>query len=299
MRGPLLVIGTARPELLDRRPAWGGGRRNASLVWLDALSPVESAAMLDELVPGELSPATRQALVERAEGNPFFLEELLAAFVETGTVVEELPDSVQAILSARVDRLAAADKAALQAASVIGRIFWSGPTLELVGGEQADWAVLEDRDFIRRRPGSSLTGETEYAFKHALTREVVYGSVPKARRARLHADFAAWLERTGGGRDEDAALLAHHYAAGRQARGRRPRLGGRRPTSSSNCASRAVRWLRRAADARDQALRPRRGHDRPPARARALRAGRALAALAARSAARARSSSTASASGRR
>ena len=95
---------------------------------------------------------------------------------------------------------------------MIGRIFWSGPTLELVGGEQADWAVLEDRDFIRRRPGSSLTGETEYAFKHALTREVVYGSVPKARRARLHAEFAGWLERTGGGRDEDAALLAHHYA---------------------------------------------------------------------------------------
>ena len=91
------MIGTARPELLDRRPAWGGGRRNASLVWLDALSPDESGAMLDELVPGELSDETRRALVERAEGNPFFLEELLAAFVETGTV-EELPDSVHAIL---------------------------------------------------------------------------------------------------------------------------------------------------------------------------------------------------------
>ena len=247
VRGPLLVIGTARPELLDRRPAWGGGRRNASLVWLDALSPVESAAMLDELVPGELSPATRQALVERAEGNPFFLEELLAAFVETGTVVEELPDSVQAILSARVDRLAAADKAALQAASVIGRIFWSGPTLELVGGEQADWAVLEDRDFIRRRPGSSLTGETEYAFKHALTREVVYGSVPKARRARLHADFAGWLERTGGGRDEDAALLAHHYA--QAARPEDADLAwADDPGELEQLRIRAVRWLRRAAD---------------------------------------------------
>ena len=86
VRGPLLVIGTARPELLDRRRSWGGGRRNASLVWLDALSPLEAAAMLDELVPGELSGETRRALVERAEGNPFFLEELLAAFVETGAV---------------------------------------------------------------------------------------------------------------------------------------------------------------------------------------------------------------------
>ena len=247
VQGPLLVIGTARPELLDRRPAWGGGRRNASLVWLDALSPVESAAMLDELVPGGLPSETRHALVERAEGNPFFLEELLTAFVETGTVVEELPDSVQAILSARVDRLASGAKTALQAASVIGRVFWSGPTLELAGGEHVDWAVLEDRDFIRRRPGSSLGGETEYAFKHALTREVVYGSVPKARRARLHAAFAAWLERTGGGRDEDAALLAHHYA--QAARPEDADLAwADAPDELERLRVRAVRWLGRAAE---------------------------------------------------
>ncbi len=247
VRGPLLVIGTARPELLDRRPAWGGGRRNASLVWLDGLSRVESAAMLDELVPGELSVETRHALVERAEGNPFFLEELLTAFLETGTVVEDLPDSVQAILSARVDRLASGDKAALQAASVIGRIFWSGPTLELVGGEPVNWAALEDRDFIRRRPGSSLGRETEYAFKHALTREVVYGSVPKARRARLHAAFAAWLERMGGGRDEDAALLAHHFA---QAAGPDDAdlAWANAPDELDRLRMRAVRWLRRAAE---------------------------------------------------
>lgn len=119
---------------------------------------------------------------------------------------------MQAILAARVDRLAAGDKAVLQAASVIGRVFWSGPALELVSGDSANWSLLEDRDFVRRRPASSIAGEVEYAFKHALTREVVYASVPKARRARLHAAFAAWLERTGRGRDEDAALLAHHYS---------------------------------------------------------------------------------------
>ncbi|HKP09792.1 MAG TPA: hypothetical protein VJT76_03605, partial [Gaiella sp.] len=158
----------------------------------------------------------------------------------------ELPDSVHAILASRVDRLAEGDKAALQAASVIGRIFWSGPALELAGG-QADWAVLEDRDFVRRRPGSSLGGETEYAFKHALTREVVYGSVPKARRAQLHADFAGWLERTGGGRDEDAALLAHHYA---QAAG--PQDADLAWADAADELERlraaAVRWLRRAAE---------------------------------------------------
>lgn len=211
VRGPLLVIGTARPELLDRRPSWGGGRRNASLVWLDGLSAVEAEAMLHELVPEGLPHEACRALVERAEGNPFFLEELLSAFVEEGSLAKELPDSVQAILAARVDRLASADKAGLQAASVIGRVFWSGPARELGGDDGADWELLEDRDFVRRSAGSSLAGEDEYMFKHALTREVVYASLPKARRAKLHAAFAAWLERMGGGRDEDAALLAHHY----------------------------------------------------------------------------------------
>ena len=246
VRGPLLVIGTARPELLDRRRSWGAGRRNASLIWLDALSPVEAAAMLDELVPGELSEETRQALVERAEGNPFFLEELLAAFVETGAVVEELPDSVQAILAARVDRLEAPTRAALQAASVIGRVFWSGPTVELIGGEDVDWAVLEDRDFVRRRPGSTIGGETEYAFKHALTREVVYGSVSKARRAKLHALIAAWLERSGGGRDEYAALLAHHYAQAASPESA-DLAWADEPDELERLRLRALTWLRRAA----------------------------------------------------
>ena len=181
---------------------------------------------------------------------------------------------------------------------MIGRIFWSGPTLELVGGEQVDWRVLEDRDFVRRRPGSSIGGETEYAFKHALTREVVYGSVPKARRARLHADFAAWLERTGGGRDEDAALLAHHYA-----QAARPEDADLAWADEPEELERLRAARRRLAPARrrarDQALRPRRGHRRSAACARALRAARALASSGARSAARARSSSTASASGRR
>ena len=95
---------------------------------------------------------------------------------------------------------------------MIGRVFWRGPVRELLDGEAPDFAVLESRDFIRRRSGSTLTGEREFAFKHALTREVAYASLPVARRARLHAGFADWLERTLGGRDEDAPFLAHHYA---------------------------------------------------------------------------------------
>ena len=108
----------------------------------------------------------------------------------------QVPDSVQAVLAARIDLLPADEKAALQAAAVIGRIFWTGPVYELVGGGRPDFGLLEDRDFVRRRVGSSIAGEREYAIKHALTREVAYASLPKAQRAHLHAAFAGWLERS-------------------------------------------------------------------------------------------------------
>src|SRR5262249_59138771 len=116
------------------------------------------------------------------------------------------------VLAARIDLLPAADKAALQAASVIGRVFWTGPVYELVDEPAPDFGLLEEREFVRRRAGSSLVGEREYVIKHALTREVAYGSLPKAKRAQLHTAFARWLERRSQGADEHAALLAHHYA---------------------------------------------------------------------------------------
>ena len=181
--------------------------------------------MLDELLGVELPGPVRDVVVARAEGNPFFVEELLGTLIDRGVVERsdggwtcaelpegfEIPDTVQAVLAARIDLLPPAEKAALQVASVIGRVFWTGPVYELVGG-MPDLELLAERDFVRRRPGSSLPGEREYAIKHALTREVVYESVPKARRAQLHAAFASWLEKAGLGGDEHAALLAHHYA---------------------------------------------------------------------------------------
>jgi class 3 adenylate cyclase len=247
VRGPLFMVGTARPELLDRRPAWGGGRRNVSLVWLGALSATESATMLDELVSERLPAEARRALVDRAEGNPFFLEELLTAYLDAGSLAKALPDSVHAILSARVDRLSTADKSGLQAAAVVGRTFWSDPVFELTGGAEVDWPLLEDRDFIRRSPSSSELWGAEYGFKHALTREVVYGSVPKARRARLHAALAEWLERTGGGRDEHVALLAHHYAQAASPADA-DLAWADEPVRLDDLRARGVRWLRRAAE---------------------------------------------------
>jgi tetratricopeptide (TPR) repeat protein len=220
VEGPLLVLATARPEMLERRPAW-----HRWTLPLEALHEATAAQLLDGLVGIDLPARLRDAIVDRAEGNPFFVEELLATLIDRGVLQRqnggwactdlpvgfEVPDTVQAVLAARIDLLPAAEKAALQAAAVIGRVFWTGPVYELVGGAP-DFDLLAERDFVRRRAGSSISGEREYAIKHALTREVAYASLPKARRAQLHAAFARWLERSGEGTDEYAGLLAHHYA---------------------------------------------------------------------------------------
>jgi DNA-binding SARP family transcriptional activator len=224
--GPLLMVATARPELLDRCPDWGAGGRNTTQLWLEPLSLQDAERMLEELLEAKLPSRLRRLVLERSEGNPFYLEELLATFIDRGLLERvdgawvardppadfAIPDSLQSVLAARIDLLDITAKAALQAAAVVGRVFWDGPVAELLGGVEIDWRALEERDFIRRRPDSTLAGEREFAFKHALTREVAYSSLSKARRGRLHAVFAAWLERLGDGRDEHAPLLAHHYA---------------------------------------------------------------------------------------
>jgi len=259
-RGPLLLVTTARPELLEQRPGWGARVRGTTVV-LEALSSEDAVRMLDELLGGTLPPGLREVVVQRSEGNPFFVEELLGTLIDRQLLERQngswhlaelpsdfaVPDSVQAVVAARIDLLDPEEKQALQAASVIGRIFWAGPVYELVSEAEPDLGVLEERDFIRRRPGSSIAGDREYAIKHALTREVAYASLPKARRARLHAAFARWLERTGEGRDEYAPLLAHHYAEAVRPddvdlawAGEEGELGELR--------ARGLAWLRRAAE---------------------------------------------------
>jgi len=247
VEGPCLLVGTARPELAAKHPSWGRLRR-AATIWLEPLSPVDAERMLDALLAEEAPAALRRRALERAEGNPFFLEELLAGVHDRSLPTEtEVPDSVQAVLAARIDLLAPIDKAALQAASVIGRVFWRSPVRELLEGEAPDFAVLEARDFIRRRSGSTLAGEREFAFKHALTRDVAYASLPKAGRARLHAAFAAWLERVAEGRDEQAAFLAHHYAEAVRPEDADLAWPGR-PEELERLRGKAVTWLTRAAD---------------------------------------------------
>ena len=218
-----------------------------------------ASLMLSDLLAKTLPPELATTVVARAEGNPFFVEELVATLMDRGVIERangswrvhdipagfEIPDSIRSVLAARIDLLGPAEKEALQAASVIGRIFWTGPLYELIGDVIPDLRVLEERDFIRRRSGSSLAGEQEYTIKHTLTSEVAYNSLPRARRARLHAAFAAWLERVGEGRDEWAALLAHHYAEAARPEDADLAWAGAQD-ELEQLQEKAVRWLTRA-----------------------------------------------------
>jgi class 3 adenylate cyclase len=256
VRGPLLLLTTARPELLDRRPDWSG-----AVVRLDAFSPARTAELVEALLGLGCPAEVRDLIVSRAEGNPFFVEELIATLIDRGVVARSnggwsfgalppgfsVPDTVQAVLAARIDLLPAAEKAALQAAAVIGRVFWASPVFELVGDALPSLDLLEERDFIRRRAGSSLAGEQEYVIKHALTREVAYESLLKAKRAPLHAGFAEWLEHHGEGGDEHASLLAHHYAEAIRPEDLDLAWFGR-AEEAGRLRVKALVWLRRAAE---------------------------------------------------
>jgi class 3 adenylate cyclase len=259
--GPLLLLGTARPELVRSRPTWGGRGRDSETLWLESLSSSDAARMLEELIPAELPAPIREVVIQRAEGNPFFVEELVRTLIDRGVLERQnggwtahdladelvVPDTVRAVLAARIDLLEPAEKSALQAAAVIGRTFWSGPVYELLEGLEPDLRLLEERDFIRHRSGSSIVGEREFAIKHALTRDVAYESLPTAKRARLHARFAGWLERVGEGRDEDAALLAHHYSEAVRPETADLAWPGA-DEELERLRGRAVSWIRRAAE---------------------------------------------------
>jgi len=260
-RGPILLVATARPELREVRAGFGVHGAGSTELSLEPLRQDVAEQMLEELLSTRLPARLRHIVVARAEGNPFFVEELVRTLIDRGLIERidgqwivrevpadfEIPDSIHAVLAARIDLLDTPEKAALQAAAVIGRVFWSRPVYELLSGVAPRLRILEERDFIRRRSGSSMLGEQEYAIKHALTREVAYGSLPKGKRARLHAAFAGWLERLGEGRDEHASFLAHHYAEAV-----RPEDTDLAWTGAEEELERlrglAVMWLRRAAE---------------------------------------------------
>jgi class 3 adenylate cyclase/tetratricopeptide (TPR) repeat protein len=207
---PVLVVAIARPELLDTRPSWGGGIRRASTVDLVPLDPTESAELADALLAGvEVGPAQRTLVLERAEGNPLFLEEI-ARTLREGEEVDGLPDTVQAMIAARIDRLDPDEKRILQSAALIGRVFWQGA----LGRLESDLAVgtllerLVDRQFVLSEERSTISGDRAFRFAHVLIRDVAYGSMSKALRAEEHQTFAQWIAEQA--RDELVGIRAYH-----------------------------------------------------------------------------------------
>ncbi|MEV4352725.1 AAA family ATPase, partial [Actinoplanes sp. NPDC049596] len=201
--GPVVLLTTARPELLEHH----GAITAASVVSLSALTD-EAARELVTGLPHD--PGRRDEILARAEGNPYFLGQLAAHLAEGGSGA--LPDSLHALLSARVDALPTAEKRLLQAAAVMGRVFWAEPMRDRLDPEAL--ASLEARGLVLARPSPGAAGQEEYAFKHALLRDVAYAALPTAQRATGHADVAAWLEEISRERvDEVIELIAFHYAA--------------------------------------------------------------------------------------
>ncbi len=223
IRGPALFVCLARDELLERRPGWGGGRRNYTTIALEPLSQGETRELVSALLPSGGNGATANGhgdlipqVAERSAGNPLFVEEMVNRIREEGAKdVQTLPESVHAVLAARLDSLSAAERRVLQHASVVGQTFWDGSLVDLdeEGIHLADALNgLEEKDLVVSTPGSRLAGEHEYVFKHVLIRDVAYSTLPKAVRARKHAKVAAFIEERAADRSEGVvAMVADHY----------------------------------------------------------------------------------------
>jgi class 3 adenylate cyclase/tetratricopeptide (TPR) repeat protein len=209
---PLLIICVTRPELLELRPSWGGGNLRAAAIELAPLNAEESERLADGLQPeGGLPAGQRAVVLEKAEGNPLFLEETVRMLAESnGAGTNAIPDTIQALIAARVDALPAEQKQLLQHASVIGRIFWQGALEQLAPqlDVPAQIEALVDRELVVVEERSTIAGEPAFRFKHGLIGEVAYGGLSKATRSLLHAAFAHWLRDRAG--DELLEIRAFH-----------------------------------------------------------------------------------------
>jgi tetratricopeptide (TPR) repeat protein len=237
----VLMIVLARPELLDRRPNWGGGRLNHLAIALEPLGESAIATLVTYLLETD-APEVIDLVAERSEGNPFYAGELVRSYLEQGSLAR-LPDTVQATVLARLDLLPPMERRVLQLGSVFGRSFRAAGVQALEAG-LAGQALhlcenLADRDLIRPSDGD------RYSFRHILIQEVAYGTLPRSERARLHAEAAHWVESTSAGRDVALAeILAFHY------REAAVLLTALDPSAEDTKHARgmAAKWLLKAAD---------------------------------------------------
>jgi class 3 adenylate cyclase/tetratricopeptide (TPR) repeat protein len=234
---PILIIAIARPELIDRRPAWGGGRRNFVSIYLDPLPEADITTLVGQVLEGVPAERVRE-VATRSEGNPFFAGELAQAVLERGG--EALPDTVQATVLARLDLLMEQERRLLQVASVFGRTFRPEGLHAIapeVDGRQPELLdALMARDMVRRQDADHLV------FRHMLIRDVAYSTLPRAERSRLHAAAGDWLVSRAGGREEEVAeIVALHFREALHS-------AGARSPASAEIRRKAGAWLLRAGE---------------------------------------------------
>jgi class 3 adenylate cyclase/tetratricopeptide (TPR) repeat protein len=215
---PLVLLIAARPELYERHPGWGGGKRNSVTISLGPLTDEETARLVSSLVGRSVLPAdTQSALLERAGGNPLYAEEFVRLLTERGApeVDAPLPESIQALIAARLDTLAPERKLLLQDAAVVGKVFWTDAVAAIsdVDEREVKQALRElvRKELVRPARRASVEGQEEFAFWHVLVRDVAYHQIPRAARADKHVAAAAWLEQIAGDRAADhAEILLFH-----------------------------------------------------------------------------------------
>jgi class 3 adenylate cyclase/tetratricopeptide (TPR) repeat protein len=211
---PILVLCLGRPELLDRRQGWGGGKMNATTALLEPLNASETEALIDELLPGGggIDAQLRARVRSTAAGNPLFLEEIVAMVSESSTHDVIVPPTIKALLAARFDQLRPEERGVLERGSVEGQSFHRG-AVEVMAPDEHDVAgrlmTLVRKDLLR--PDRAVfAGEDAFAFRHLLIRDAAYDSLPKSERAELHASFAGWLLQRGGDIEELDEIAGYH-----------------------------------------------------------------------------------------
>lgn len=227
--GPILILCLARPELLEARPGWGGGKRNYTSLFLEPLSSDDTQRLLQELLQTDAVPDAVAKAVAIAEGNPLFVEEILRMFLDSGglrrtdgrweivgALTPSIPPTIQGVITARLDRLGSEEKSILQEAAILGTRFRTGALAHAIGGEESRLAPvlhsMQAKDFLVEQEGSQVAGQREFMFRSTMIRDVAYGMLPKSRRSEKHRAYGVWLEQTYRDRAEEFAdLLAHHW----------------------------------------------------------------------------------------
>jgi class 3 adenylate cyclase/tetratricopeptide (TPR) repeat protein len=245
--GPMLVLCIARPDLLDHRPAWGGGKLNATTLLLETLTEAESEQLVDNLLLASLDTDLRERIASAAEGNPLYLEEMLAMVTENQDGDIAVPPTIQALLAARLDRLEPEERTVVECAAIEGQEFLRDTVSALVPPSFAERLPTLFQSLVRKdlvRP----TGDDTFRFKHLLLRDAAYEALPKEQRAGLHERFAGWVE----GRDADLdEIVGYHLEQAHSYRAELGPLGDTAQQLARRASDRLASAGRRAAERAD------------------------------------------------